>query len=60
MINSIKNKYFEYNPTEFMPIFYDGKLANARQFHLYKLKRAALRADRALMHFVDAAYAASK
>jgi hypothetical protein len=41
MINSIKNKYYEYNPTEFLPIYYEGVLANRKDFHLYKAKKAA-------------------
>lgn len=32
MINSIKNKYYTYNPNEFMPIWYMGELNNRREF----------------------------
>ena len=56
MIKSITNKYYEYNPNEFLPIYYDGKLANRKQFHMYKLKKAALAADRAWMGFVERAH----
>lgn len=38
MINSIKNKYNTYQPGEFLPIYVDGKLANKRDFHKYRLK----------------------
>jgi len=57
MINSIKNKYYTYTPNEFLPIFEDGKLANAKQFHIYKLKKAAIRADNAFQILLDRAYA---
>lgn len=56
MINSIKNKYYSYQPNEFLPIFMDGKLANTKDFHMYKIKRAANRFDRAWVNFVDRAY----
>ena len=58
MINSIKNKYYTYTPNEFLPIFEDGKLANRKDFHLYKLKKAALAADSAWMSFVKRAHQA--
>lgn len=57
MINSIKNKYFQYDPNEFMPIYYEGKVANIREFHLLKLKKVALRADHAFQVMLDKAYA---
>lgn len=38
MINKIKNKYYNYQPGEFLPIYVDGQLANRKQFHMYKLK----------------------
>lgn len=38
MINSIKNKYYHYQPGEFLPIYMDGELANRKQFHMYKVK----------------------
>lgn len=56
MINSIKNKYYTYQPGEFLPIYMDGELANRKQFHMYKLKKAALAADRAWMSFVERAH----
>lgn len=57
MIKSIKNKYYTYQPGEFLPIFQDGQLANRKQFHAYKIKRAANRADRAWIAFVERAHA---
>lgn len=57
MINSIKNKYYEYNPNEFMPIWYMGELSNRRDFHIYKLKKAGLAIDRAFQRAIDRAYA---
>lgn len=56
MINSIKNKYNTYTPNEFLPIYEGGKLANRKEFHIYKLKKAALAADRAWMSFVERAH----
>lgn len=57
MINSIKNKYYTYQPGEFLPIFEGGVLANRKQFHMYKIKKAAIAADRAWMSFVERAHA---
>lgn len=56
MINKIKNKYYQYTPGEFLPIYYGGQLANRNDFHLYKLKKAALAADRAFQSVLDRAY----
>jgi hypothetical protein len=33
----IKAKYFTYQPGDFLPIYRDGKLANAREFHAYRI-----------------------
>jgi hypothetical protein len=41
MINKIKNKYYKYQRGEFLPVYMDGRLANKREFHIYKAKRAA-------------------
>jgi hypothetical protein len=38
MINKIKNKYYNYQPGEFLPIYMDGQLANRKEFHAYKIK----------------------
>ena len=57
MINHIKNKYYTYQPNEFLPIYYDGRLANKKEFHLYKLKRAALAVDNAFQVAIDKANA---
>ena len=56
MINSIKNKYYEYQPNEFLPIYEEGILANRRDFHVYKLKKALIAADSAWMGFVNRAH----
>lgn len=53
MINAIKNKYYTYQPGEFLPVYYDGALANKKDFHMYKIKKAALAADAAWMRFVS-------
>lgn len=49
MINAIKDKYYTYQPGEFLPIYYDGALANKKDFHLYKLKKVGLAIDRAFV-----------
>ena len=45
MINKIKTKildqFLSYNPQEFLPIYHCGKLANRREFALYKAKIGA-------------------
>ncbi len=56
MINTIKNKYYTYQPNEFLPIYEEGILANRRDFHLYKLKKALTAADSAWMGFVNRAH----
>lgn len=45
--NTLKDKYYTYVPGEFLPIYIEGELANRRDFHLYKLKKLAIAADRA-------------
>lgn len=41
MINKIKSKYFTYVPGEFMPVYSGDELINKREFHRYKMRRAA-------------------
>lgn len=50
--NTIKNKYYVYQPGEFLPILIDGELANRREFHAYKARRAAwmLKNHRQVIH----------
>lgn len=38
MINSIKNKYYTYQPGEFLPIYSGYEMLNKREFHIYRLK----------------------
>lgn len=56
MINKIKDKYETYTPGEFLPIYYEGKIANKKEFHLYKLGKAMSAADNAWMGFVNRAH----
>ena len=60
MINAIKNKYETYTPGEFLPIYYEGTLANKKEFHLYKLGKALAAADNACMVFVNRAHGKSR
>ena len=39
MIQAIKNKYYTYQPGEFLPIYSGGVLTNRKDFHAYKLKK---------------------
>lgn len=52
MINKIKSKYNTYQPGEFLPIYIDGQLANRRDFHFYKLKRAIAPVVNRLLHTI--------
>ena len=52
MINSIKNKYYQYKPGEFLPIYMDGELANRKAFHLYKAKKAITPVISRLLHTI--------
>lgn len=36
--NTIKSKYYTFQPGEFLPVYSGGELLNKREFHLYKLK----------------------
>ena len=56
IINKIKNHYNTYTPGEFLPIYLEGELTNRREFHLYKLKKVAIAADRAFMVAVERAH----
>jgi hypothetical protein len=38
---SIENTLTTYNPNEFLPIYYDGELANQAEFIAYKATRFA-------------------
>lgn len=45
---TIKTKYYTFQPGDFLPVYRDGKLANKRAFHMYRItwivkhRRAAL------------------
>lgn len=56
MINAIKNKYNTYTPGEFLPIYMEGQLANKKDFHLYKIKKALVAADNVWMTAVNRAH----
>lgn len=48
MIKKITNKYYQYEPNEFLPIYRDGVIANKNAFHAYKAKLALKAIGRAL------------
>ncbi len=56
MFNQIKQNYYTYNPSEFVPIFRNGKLQNRRQFFFYKAKHTAKLAAQTYEHLIDRAY----
>lgn len=35
--NIIKDKYYRYEPGEFLPIFSGGELLNKKEFHKYRI-----------------------
>ena len=48
MIKKITNKYYEYDPTEFLPIYRDGIIDNKNAFHAYKAKKTLKAIGKAL------------
>jgi len=48
---TIKEKYYTYQPGEFLPVYVDGKLANKRQFHAYRIKWILEHREAALYQF---------
>lgn len=41
---TFQNKFYTYQPGEFLPVFMGGELYNRREFYKYKLKRVLKRA----------------
>ena len=39
MVNAIKNKYYTYQPGEFLPVYSGGVLLNKSDFHKYRIKK---------------------
>lgn len=37
LTQTLKNKYFTYQPGEFLPVYSGGVLLNKRQFHVYRI-----------------------
>ena len=42
---TLQNKFYTYQPGEFLPVFMGGELYNRREFYKYKLKRVLKRAS---------------
>lgn len=38
LTQTIKAKYYTFQPGEFLPVYRDGQLANKREFHIYRIK----------------------
>lgn len=51
IINTIKEKYYTYQPGEFLPIYEDGQLANRAEFHRYRIKWILEHRDAAFYQF---------
>lgn len=41
MIQTLENKFYQYDPKQYMPIYQDGELANRNEFYAYKAKQVA-------------------
>lgn len=51
MINAIKNKYYTYQPGEFLPVRSGGELLNKADFHKYRIKKLVSNPRLALYQF---------
>ena len=49
--NTIKDKYYRYNPGEFLPVYVDGQLANRSDFHRYRIKQLVTRPSATIHYF---------
>lgn len=47
----VKEKYYTYQPGEFLPVYSGGELINKRQFHAYRIKWILRNRDAALYQF---------
>lgn len=47
----ITEKYYTYQPGEFLPVYSDGKLINRKQFHMYRIKWILAHRDAAVYQF---------
>lgn len=36
--NTLKDKYYRYQPGEFLPVYSGGEMLNKREFHVYRIK----------------------
>lgn len=53
--NIIKQKYYQYDPAEFIPVYSGDKLVNKKAFHSYKLRKAISRMARRFNHALQTA-----
>jgi hypothetical protein len=57
--NKIETAIYGYDPSVFLPIFEDGKLANRNAFVAYKTKRALYKAFESTVLVLDEIYQAA-
>lgn len=48
---AIKEKYYTYQPGEFLPVYSGGELINKKDFHLYRIKWILRHRDAAVYQF---------
>lgn len=49
--NSIKDKYYRYQPGEFLPVYSGGELLNRKDFHKYRIRQILSRPSEAFHQF---------
>jgi hypothetical protein len=49
--NTIKAKYYRYQPGEFLPVYQDGELSNRSDFHRYRIRQLISRPADTLRYF---------
>lgn len=48
---TLKDKYYRYQPGEFLPVYDGGRMINRREFHAYRIKWLIEHRDAALYLF---------
>lgn len=51
LTQTLKTKYYTYQPGEFLPVYSGGEMLNKRQFHAYRIKWILQHRDVALYQF---------
>lgn len=48
---TLKDKYYRFNPGEFLPVYSGGEMVNRRDFHAYRIKWIITHREAALYQF---------